>query len=68
MKANIVSGFQDTRTNNEDFAITPYLFSVHVNKSLKIFGIGFCWGFYAIYIGIGFNVPNGQTGFKIIKK
>jgi hypothetical protein len=27
-KIHLVSGFQDTRSNQEDFAITPYLFGV----------------------------------------
>lgn len=54
----ILHGFQDTRTNSEDFALTPYLFSVWVNGSvLKVCGIGLCWGFYSYYIGVGFGIP-----------
>lgn len=49
----IVKGFQDTRTNKEDFAITPYLFSVLFSgKNIKVRGIGICWGFWSYYIGI----------------
>jgi len=60
---NIVGGYQNTKNNNEDFAITPYLFSVYVNLRIKIFGIGICWGFYSVYIGIGFNIPKGYPLF-----
>lgn len=56
-KFKIVSGYQDTRTNKEDFALTPYLFSVlYFGKIIKIFGIGVCWGYYSFYIGIGKNI------------
>lgn len=54
----LVYGYQSTKKNEEDFAITPYLFSVFVyRKVLKIFGIGFCWGWASFYIGLGFGVP-----------
>ena len=63
----IISGFQDTRTNKEDFAITPYLFGVWVSgKIIKVYGIGLCWGFYSIFVGIGFNIPKGYSGFRVI--
>jgi hypothetical protein len=60
-------GFQDTRTNKEDFAITPYLFFVKaaVGKVL-ILGIGVCWGYYAGYIGLIWNKPKGYLNFKRI--
>jgi hypothetical protein len=64
---DFVLGFQDTRTNGEDFAITPYLFSVYVNKTIKVFGIGLCWGWYSIYIGIGFNLPKKSKKILIRK-
>jgi len=30
----IVGGYQNTRLNNEDFAITPYLFGVYLSFSV----------------------------------
>lgn len=63
----IVSGFQNTRKNKEDFAITPYLFGVWIQEEIiKVYGMGLCWGFYSIYIGIGFNIPKGYGGFRVI--
>lgn len=62
----IIGGFQDTRNNNEDFAITPYLFSFLVNMEVvKVVGIGICWGYYSVYMGIGKNIPNGYSGFRV---
>lgn len=64
----ILSGFQDTRLNKEDFALTPYLFGVFVTEiKIKVYGIGICWGFYSFYIGIGFGIPKGYGGFRILK-
>jgi len=65
----IVAGFQDTRSNNEDFALTPYLFSVWMpGKVIKIYGIGICWGYYSIYIALGQNIPPNISGFTILYK
>lgn len=56
------------RTNGEDFALTPYVFTVYVtslfeqNKG-KIFGIGLCWGFWSIFIGIGIDIPKSYPFF-----
>ena len=67
---SIVGGYQDTRNNNEDIAITPYLFGVWVNKntSMKIYGFGLCWIYSSVYIGIGFNIPKEYRGFRILKR
>lgn len=63
----ILGGYQDTRTNKEDFALTPYLFGVYVNgKIIKVYGIGFCWGWISIFIGIGFNIPKNHPTFTNI--
>lgn len=63
----LLAGLQDTRNNKEDFALTPYLFGVCVNgESMKVLGIGICWGFYAVYIGIGKGIPNNYPSFKKI--
>lgn len=66
VSCRFIGGFQDTRTNGEDFAITPYLFGVWVQEEIiKVYGMGLCWGFYSIYIGIGFNIPKGYGGFRV---
>lgn len=59
-KIRCFAGYQDTRINNEDFAITPYLFGVLTKKmpcyidnkkrTAIIIGIGFCWMHSATYI------------------
>ena len=68
LKTCVVSGFQDTRTNKEDYALTPYLFGVCVIESIiRIYGIGICWGWYSVFFGIGFNVPKKYSVF-IVKK
>ena len=62
----ITSGYQDTRVNNEDFAITPYIFSVVPNKGnkYKTYGFGLCWGWFAIFIAYSFKVPKGYKFFQ----
>ena len=65
----IQTGFQNTKNNNEDFALTPYLFTVFVQKKiLKIYGIGICWGFYSFYISLAFGVDKNLPHFIIFKK
>lgn len=55
-----VGGYQDTRRNDEDMAITPYLFGVYLNTPrIKIYGLGLCWGWKAVYLGIGIGIPAG---------
>jgi len=44
MKIKIHICYQDTRTNNEDFVLTPYLFLV-ANMAAKAYGLGLCWGY-----------------------
>lgn len=61
----IIGGYQDTRTNKEDFALTPFLFGVWLNGGIiKVIGIGFCWGWLSCYIGLGFNIPKNYPTFK----
>ena len=63
-KYKIIGGYQDTRTNKEDFALTPYLFSVYFSgEIIKVIGIGFCWGYYSFYIGVGKNIPKQVKRF-----
>lgn len=58
-KFRFITQFQDTRGNNEDFAITPFLFSVIMRgEIIKIYGLGLCWGHWSRYFAIGINVPD----------
>lgn len=69
LNIRIIGGYQDTRSNKEDIAITPYLFGVYVNgEILKVRGIGLCWLYYSVYIGIGLNIPKGVPGFINLTK
>ena len=62
----LIGGFQDTRTNKEDFAITPYLFGVWVQgKYVKVRGLGLCFGYYALFIGFAFNIPVKYPRFSM---
>ena len=62
----ILGGFQDTRTNKEDFAITPCLFGIWITGGIRVYGLGICWGFFAVYLGIGFGIPKSYPSFKKI--
>lgn len=62
-------GTMDTRSNNEDFALTPYLCSV-ISKGevIKVYGMGICWGYFSFYMALGFNIPKEYPTFRHIKK
>jgi hypothetical protein len=65
----LLSGFQDTRSNKEDIAITPYIFGVWmVGTEIQVYGFGLCWGFYSVFIALGFNIPKGFPFFTVIKR
>ncbi len=66
-RIRLIGGFQDTRTNKEDFALTPYLFSVILHSLIKVYGLGICWGWYSVYIGVGVNIPKDFPSFKVLK-
>lgn len=69
LNIRIIGGYQDTRTNKEDIALTPYLFGVYVNgEILKVRGIGLCWLYYSVYIGFGLNIPKEAPGFINLTK
>ena len=57
----LVFGYQDLRTDGEDFVITPFLFAVYNNK--EVYGIGFCWLFFAFVIAIRLNAPKNMKRF-----
>ena len=60
----IIFGYQDTRTNNEDLAITPYLFLLQPDTEIvKVIDLGICWLHYSFYIGIGKNIPRDMPTF-----
>lgn len=64
-----VGGFQDTRNNGEDFALTPYLFGVWINgEIIKVSGLGICWGYYSVYLGLGWNIPKNYPNFIMLSK
>ena len=57
--------YQDIRTNNEDFVLTPFLFLVRVSEEkVRIYGIGIAWFWYSFAINIGFNLPKHYPRFK----
>jgi hypothetical protein len=66
----IATGWQNTRENNEDFAITPYLFLVIPQKpnKYKTYGFGLCWGSKAVFVSYSFNVPKETKFFNWIGK
>ena len=66
----LMGGFLDTRTQQEDFALTPYIGLVYVNipKSVKVIGISFTWGYYCVHLSLGFNIPKEYPLFRVIKK
>lgn len=66
---DIIGGYQDIRTNNEDLALTPFLFWVRSkNGKVDIYGLGISWFYYAIFLGIAFNYPKQIKRFLILNK
>lgn len=65
MNVKILSRYEDTRTNKEDFALTPFLFGVYMNgKIIKVYGIGICWGWWAVNVSLGFNIPKNKRVYE----
>ena len=62
-KFRLQGGYQNTKNNNEDFALTPYLFLVKYWGHIKVLGIGIGWGHYCFWFGIGYNVPTDVPYF-----
>lgn len=60
----ILLAYQNTRTNKEDIALTPYLFGVLHKGDIKIYGIGICWFYQSLALMIGFNVPKTFLTFR----
>ena len=67
ISCRLIGGFQDTRKNKEDFALTPYLFRVWATCDIiKVRGLGICWGYYSVYLGLGLNIPKDFPSFKML--
>ena len=73
-KIGIVGVYSDTRTNNEDIAITPYLSLFYVNDIFNnigrvfIAGISITFLYNSIGVGITYNYPHGRASFKFITR
>ncbi len=68
-KPKLISGYRNTKLDNEDLAITPYLFLVWTKlEIISIYGLGFCWWNHSIYIGFGYGIPKTFPFFRIHKK
>lgn len=69
VSCRFIGGFQDTRTNEEDFAFTPYLFGVCVTGAIiKVRGLGICWGYYSVYLALGWKIPKNYPSFMVMSK
>jgi len=63
----LIGGYQNTKTNGKDIALTPYLFGVNMNmKVIKAYGVGICWLYHSVYIAIGSNIPVEYPSWKIL--
>jgi hypothetical protein len=60
----LVTGHMDTRSDGEDFALTPYLSSVNAkyNKGI-IKGVALTWGYKSIFLALGINIPKNYPTF-----
>jgi hypothetical protein len=56
----IIGGYMNTRSYDQDFAITPSISAVNV-KSIK--GIALTWGYKSIFIALGVNIPEDYPTF-----
>jgi hypothetical protein len=64
-KPKMIGGYQNTKINKEDFALTPYLFIVFEKlEIISAYGIGLCWGHHSTYIGFGFGIPKDFPTFR----
>ena len=44
---------QDTRSNKEDFALTPYISGVWFKgEIISIYGLALTWGWYSVFVGL----------------
>lgn len=70
---NIVFDYMDTRSNGEDFALTPYLALVYCWKHIpnvlisKNIGLCVCWGWWAVAFYFSFGLGN-RLPFFVTRK
>lgn len=65
---SLIGVYLDTRTNDEDFAVTPYLSVFHTdNGGVSATGLSITWGWWSLSLGLGINLPKGIKRFRIIK-
>lgn len=60
-----IIGYEDTRTNNEDLALTPYVSFVRAlgkNKQ-QVYGLGLTWIHSSLFLGFGLNLPKDYPFF-----
>lgn len=73
-RIGIVGVYLDTRTNNEDMAITPYLSLFYVNEEFEergrivVAGISITFLYYALGFGLTCNYPKGMKKFRVITR
>jgi hypothetical protein len=64
----ILIGFMDTRSNEEDLALTPYIGLVYSKGRIcQVYGLSFTWFYYSLYIALAINLPKKYPNFKIFK-
>ncbi len=64
-----IGGYLDTRTNNEDFAITLYVSGFWARRGTIIMvGLGITWGWWSLFLGLGFDLPKRIKRFRVINK
>ena len=57
---------QNTKWNDEDFALTPFIFTPFSRThDVTFIGIGLCWGHYAGAVCLAFNVPKKFPMFRV---
>ena len=64
----IVKGYQDTRTNNEDFLLTPAIGLVYSNSHDSVIcGLAITFGWWSVFAALEFNLPK-EYPLTLIKR
>ena len=65
----LITLYQNTKPNGEDFIITPALFGVWYNGGhVFAMGIGIVWGWHSIGISLVKGAPKDYPNFRNITK